>query len=167
MLRVGTEGVYAPFSYHDPARQLTGYDVDIARRSPTSWASRSSSSRPRGIPSSPRSRPTGSTSSPTRSPSRRTAGEVRPVGAVHLLRGGDRHPRRRQLDHLARRPEGQDDGETATSNWAQVASDAGAKVEAVEGFTQAITLLKQGRVDAIVNDSIAVYAYLAETGDNR
>ena len=35
----------------------------------------------------------------------------------------------------------------------------------MEGFTQAITLLNQGRVDAIVNDSIAVYAYLAETGD--
>ena len=32
MLRVGTEGVYSPFSYHDPATgQLTGYDVDVAR----------------------------------------------------------------------------------------------------------------------------------------
>jgi cystine transport system permease protein len=32
VLRVGTEGVYAPFSYHDPATgQLTGYDVDVAR----------------------------------------------------------------------------------------------------------------------------------------
>nr|MDT0526303.1 transporter substrate-binding domain-containing protein [Streptomyces sp. DSM 41633] len=32
MLRVGTEGVYSPFSYHDPATgQLVGYDVDVAR----------------------------------------------------------------------------------------------------------------------------------------
>ena len=32
VLRVGTEGVYSPFSYHDPATgQLTGYDVDVAR----------------------------------------------------------------------------------------------------------------------------------------
>lgn len=51
-----------------------------------------------------------------------------------------------------------------TSNWAQVARDAGARVESVEGFTQAIKLLNQDRVDAI-NDSIAVYAYLAQTGD--
>ena len=36
--------------------------------------------------------------------------------------------------------------QSATSNWAQVARDAGARVEAVEGFTQAITLLNQGRV---------------------
>jgi His/Glu/Gln/Arg/opine family amino acid ABC transporter permease subunit len=56
-------------------------------------------------------------------------------------------------------------GETATSNWAQVARDHGARVEVVEGFTQAIKLLNQGRVDVVINDSIAVYAYLAETGD--
>src|SRR5690242_6068735 len=32
VLRVGTEGVYSPFSYHDPAAgQLVGYDVDVAR----------------------------------------------------------------------------------------------------------------------------------------
>jgi ABC-type amino acid transport substrate-binding protein len=31
VLRVGTEGVYSPFSYHDPATgQLVGYDVDVA-----------------------------------------------------------------------------------------------------------------------------------------
>ena len=32
VLRVGTEGTYAPFTYHDPANgQLSGYDVDVAR----------------------------------------------------------------------------------------------------------------------------------------
>ena len=42
--------------------------------------------------------------------------------------------------------------ENATSNWSQIAKDAGAKVEAVEGFTQAITLLTQGRVDVVERD---------------
>ena len=32
VLRVGTEGVYSPFSYHDPAtNELVGYDVDVAK----------------------------------------------------------------------------------------------------------------------------------------
>src|ERR1044071_8309815 len=32
VLRVGTEGVYSPFSYHDPATgELVGYDVDVAK----------------------------------------------------------------------------------------------------------------------------------------
>ena len=31
VLRVGTEGTYAPFSYHDDSGELVGYDVDVAR----------------------------------------------------------------------------------------------------------------------------------------
>lgn len=30
VFRVGTEGTYAPFTYHDEAGKLTGFDVDIA-----------------------------------------------------------------------------------------------------------------------------------------
>lgn len=29
-LRIGTEGTYAPFTYHDTAGKLTGFDVEIA-----------------------------------------------------------------------------------------------------------------------------------------
>ena len=35
----------------------------------------------------------------------------------------------------------------------------------VEGFTQAITLLKQSRVDVTVNDSLAFLEYQKTTGD--
>ena len=48
-----------------------------------------------------------------------------------------------------------------------MARDAGANVESVEGFAQAVTLLVQGRVDAIVNDNIAVLDYLASTGSTE
>ena len=44
--------------------------------------------------------------------------------------------------------------QSLTSNWYQLAKDSGAKVEAVEGWAQAITLLKQGRVDATINDKL-------------
>lgn len=31
VLKVGTEGTYKPFTYHDSNNELTGYDVDVAR----------------------------------------------------------------------------------------------------------------------------------------
>ncbi len=58
---------------------------------------------------------------------------------------------------------GKTTAQSETSNWAGVARDAGAKVQSVEGFAQAAALVQQGRVDAIVNDNIAVLDYLATT----
>ena len=61
--------------------------------------------------------------------------------------------------------QGKTTAQSATSNWAQVARDAGANVEAVEGFVQAIQLLKDGRVDATVNDTLAVGEYQRTNND--
>ena len=58
---------------------------------------------------------------------------------------------------------GKTTAQSSTSNWATVARDAGANVEAVEGFVQAIQLLKDGRVDATVNDTLAVGDYQRRT----
>ena len=60
---------------------------------------------------------------------------------------------------------GRTTAQSATSNWAQVARDAGANVEAVEGFVQAVQLLKDGRVDATVNDTLAVAEYQKARND--
>lgn len=39
MFKIGTEGTYAPFTFHDASGQLTGFDVDIGAPSPSAWAS--------------------------------------------------------------------------------------------------------------------------------
>lgn len=166
VLRVGTEGVYAPFSYHDESGQLVGYDVDVAR----AVAERI------GVPVEFVETPWDSmfaaleagrfdvvANEVTINPERQAKYDLSQpysVGeGVIVTRADDNSIT--TLDDLA----GKVAAENATSNWSEVARRAGARVEAVEGFTQAITLLTQGRVDAVVNDSIAVYAYLAETGD--
>jgi L-cystine transport system substrate-binding protein len=46
-----------------------------------------------------------------------------------------------------------------------MAKDAGAKVEAVEGGAQAVTLLEQGRVDATINDKLTYLDYEKTEGD--
>lgn len=167
VLRVGTEGVYAPFSYHDPATgQLTGYDVDVARAVAdkigvqiefveTPWDSIFAALEANRFDII-----ANEVTITDERKAKYDLSEPYSVGeGVIVTRTGDNSIT--SLDDL----KGKVAAENATSNWSEIARQAGARVEAVEGFTQAITLLNQGRVDVVVNDSIAVYAYLAETGD--
>src|SRR5206468_3683861 len=60
---------------------------------------------------------------------------------------------------------GKTTAQSTTSNWAGVARGAGAKVEPVEGLTQAVALVKQDRVDATVNDQLSILSYLKTSND--
>lgn len=166
VLRVGTEGVYSPFSYHDPATgQLVGYDVDVARAVAdklgvrvefveTPWDSIFAA-----LEANRFDVVANEVTITDERKAKYDLSEPYSVGeGVIVTRAGD------SISSLANL-KGKVAAENATSNWSDVARKAGARVEAVEGFTQAIKLLNQGRVDVVVNDSIAVYAYLAETGD--
>ncbi len=167
VLRVGTEGVYSPFSYHDPATgELIGYDVDVARAVgeklgvkvefvETPWDAIFAALEA--------DRFDVVANEVTINDERKQKYDLsKPysVGEGVIVTRTDDNSIKSLADI-----KGKVAGETATSNWAEVARDNGARVEAVEGFTQAIKLLNQGRVDLVINDSIAVYAYLAETGD--
>jgi ABC-type amino acid transport substrate-binding protein len=67
VLRVGTEGVYSPFSYHDPATgQLVGYDVDVAHAVADKLGLKVEFVERHGMRSLRPWRPTDSTWSPTR-----------------------------------------------------------------------------------------------------
>jgi cystine transport system substrate-binding protein len=58
---------------------------------------------------------------------------------------------------------GKTSAQSLTSNWNDLAVESGAKVEAVEGWSQAVALLRQGRVDATINDKLTFLDY--ETTD--
>lgn len=167
VLRVGTEGTYAPFSYHDPATgQLTGYDVDVARAVgeklgvnvefvETPWDSIFAALEANRFDVV--------ANQVTISEERQQKydlSEPYAIGeGVIVTRADD--DTIRTLDDLR----GKTAAQSTTSNWAQVARDAGARVESVEGLTQAMALLSQGRVDVVVNDSLSIYDYLATTND--
>jgi ABC-type amino acid transport substrate-binding protein len=62
VLRVATEGTYAPFSFHAAdTNELTGYDVEVIEAVARSSAWRSSSARRSSTRSSPASSPTATT----------------------------------------------------------------------------------------------------------
>ena len=60
---------------------------------------------------------------------------------------------------------GKTTAQSLTSNWYELATSSGAKVENVEGWAQAVSLLKQGRVDATVNDKLTFLDYEETEGD--
>ncbi|WP_231965761.1 ABC transporter permease subunit [Mycobacterium sp. E802] len=167
VLRVGTEGVYAPFSYHDATTgQLTGYDVDVARAVAdklgvrvefveTPWDSIFAA-----LEANRFDVVANEVTINDERKAKYDLSEPYSVGEGVIVTRADDN----SITSLADL-KGKVAAENATSNWSEIARAAGARVEAVEGFTQAIKLLNQGRVDVVVNDSIAVYAYLAETGD--
>ncbi|WP_078290021.1 ABC transporter permease subunit [Mycobacterium sp. D16R24] len=166
-LRVGTEGVYAPFSFHDERTgELTGYDVDVARAvgeklgRPVEFVEIPWDAIFAGLDAE---RFDVVANQVTITPERKAKYDLSTPYAVGegviVTRADD------NTIHTLADVRGKVAAENATSNWSQIARDAGARVETVEGFTQSITLLSQGRVDVVINDSIAVYAYLASTGD--
>src|SRR6185503_8618222 len=167
VLRVGTEGVYSPFSYHDAATgQLVGYDVDVARAVAdklgvrvefveTPWDSIFAA-----LEANRFDVVANEVTINDERKAKYDLSEPYSVGEGVIVTRADDD----SITSLADL-KGKVAAENATSNWSDIARKAGARVESVEGFTQAITLLNQGRVDVVVNDSIAVYAYLAETND--
>ena len=168
VLKVGTEGTYSPFSFHDAKQgnKLVGYDVEVAAAVAkklgvkveyveTPWDSIFA-----GLTSK---RFDVIVNQVTQNPERQGLyGLSTPYTVsegVVATRADDSSIR--SLADL----KGKKTAQSLTSNWAQVAKDAGAQVEGVEGFTQAVTLLKQKRVDATVNDNLAVLDYQKSTGD--
>lgn len=167
VLRVGTEGVYPPFSYHDPATgQLTGYDVDVARAVgeklgvtvefvETPWDSMFAA-----LEANRFDVVANQVSITPERQQKYDLSEPYSIGEGVIVTRADDDSITSLADLRGRIA-----AQSITSNWAQVARDAGAQIEAVEGLTQAMALLSQGRVDVVVNDSLSIYAYLAETND--
>ncbi|GAB3896885.1 hypothetical protein GCM10029964_078930 [Kibdelosporangium lantanae] len=166
VVRVGTEGTYPPFSFHEPGKQdLSGYDIEVIKAvaAKSGWRLEFVETQWDAIfPALDAGRIDVIANQVSVNDERKAKyGLSTPYTYSHgviVRRKGD--DRIKTLADL----KGKTAAESATTNWAKVARDAGANVEAVEGFAQAAALLEQGRVDAIVNDNIAVLDYLSTTG---
>lgn len=168
VIRVGTEGTYPPFTYEDTdTKELTGYDIDVmeAVADEAGWDVEFVEAPFDALfPALDSERIDVIANQVTINPEREarylfTEPYTYSRGVIVTAADTDDIT---SLDDL----EGRTTAQSETSNWAQVARDAGANVESVEGFAQAAELLVQGRVDAIVNDNIAVLDYLASTGSD-
>lgn len=168
VLRVGTEGVYAPYSFHDASQggQLAGYDVDVARAVAdklgvrvefveTSWDSIFAA-----LEADRFDVVANEVTITDERKAKYDLSEPYSIAEGVIVTRKDDNSIKSLADLKGKRA-----AESPTSNWAEVARKAGAEIESVDGFTQAISVLNDGRVDVVVNDSITVLAYQAEHPD--
>lgn len=159
-LRVGTEGTYSPFSYQGTDGKLTGYDIEVTQAVAaklgkkvefvqTPWDAIFAGLEAKRFDLIANQ----VTINDERKAKYDLSQPYTVSEGVIVTRADDS-----SITSLADL-KGKTTAQSATSNWAQVARDAGANVEAVEGFVQAIQLLKDSRVDATVNDTLAVGEY--------
>ncbi|GAB3759663.1 ABC transporter permease subunit [Yimella radicis] len=163
VLRVGTEGVYPPFSYHQ-GNKLTGYDVEfmeaLGRKAgvriqfvEVPWDSMFaalSSGRIDVV-----------ANQVTKNPEREglydlSTPYIETTGVVVVAEDDDSV---KKLSDI----KGKRAGQNLTSNWAQTAKANGAQVVGVDSMDKAIQNLRQGSVDVVVNDKLAVRNFLATT----
>jgi cystine transport system substrate-binding protein len=167
VLRVATEGTYAPFSFHAPgSNELTGYDVEVAKAVGAKLGKKVQFSETQfdsifaGLESNRYDVIANQvTINPERQAKYLFSTPYTVSTGVVVTRADDASV------HSLADVKGKRSAQSTTSSFAELATKAGAKVEPVEGFTQAITLLKQKRVDVTINDSLALLEYQKTTGD--
>lgn len=168
VLTVGTEGTYKPFSFHrGGAGDLTGYDVDVVTAvadklgvkpefKETQWDAIFA-----GLESG---RFDVIANQVTIDAARKKAYDFSTPYTVSkgvIVTKADNQDITSFADL-----KGKTTAQSLTSNWNDLAKESGAKVQGVEGWAQSVTLLKQGRVDATINDQLTYLDYQKATPDD-
>ena len=165
-LRVGTEGTYSPFSFQGTDGKLTGYDVEVVQAVgaklgkkvefvQTPWDAIFAALEAKRF-----DLVANQVTINAERKAKYDLSEPYTISKGVIVTRSDNT----DITSLADL-KGKTTAQTTTSNWAGVARNAGANVEGVEGFVQAVQLLKDGRVDATVNDTLAVAEYQKVRGD--
>jgi cystine transport system substrate-binding protein len=166
-LRVGTEGTYSPFSFQGTDGKLTGYDVEVVEAVgaklgkkvefvQTPWDAIFAALEAKRF-----DLVANQVTINAERKAKYDLSEPYTISKGVIVTRADNT----DINSLADL-KGKTTAQTTTSNWATVARNAGATVEGVEGFVQAVQLLKDGRVDATVNDTLAVAEYQKVRGDS-
>ncbi|UIK89166.1 amino acid ABC transporter substrate-binding protein [Arthrobacter polaris] len=156
-----TEGTYKPFSFHaGGAGELTGYDVDVATAVAKKLGVKATFEETQfdsifaGLEAK---RFDAVANQVTINPTRQEKYDLSIPYTVSqgVIVTKDSNTDIKSFADL----KGKTTAQSLTSNWYTLATDSGATVENVEGWAQSVSLLKDGRVDAIVNDKLTFLDY--------
>lgn len=166
VIKIGTEGTYAPYSYHDEEGNLVGFDVEIAELVAeklgveaefleTKWDAMIA-----GLDAKRFDIIANQVGITDERKEKYDFSE--PYTYIHgALIVEENNEDIKTFEDIS----GKKSAQTLTSNWGKTAEEYGAELVGVEGFEQSIELVETGRADATINSEVALYDYLKQKPD--
>ncbi|CAG4885535.1 amino acid ABC transporter substrate-binding protein [Paraburkholderia gardini] len=156
VFKIGTEGTYAPFTFHDASNQLTGFDVEIGRAIAQRLGVKAEFIEGKwdgliaGLDANRYDAVINEVSITDARKAKYDFSSPYITSHAALIVRSD-NTTIKTFDDL----KGKKSANTLTSNFGKIALAHGADVVAVQGFNESVDLLTSGRVDATVNDSLS------------
>lgn len=156
VFKIGTEGTYPPFTYHEASGPLTGFDVDIGREIAKRLGVKAEfvESKWDGlIAGLDAKRYDVVINEVSITPERKARYDFSDPYIVSkaVLIVSNKNTTITSFADL----KGKKSAHTLTSNYAQLARKYGAEIVATDGFNQSVDLVAQGRADATINDNLS------------
>lgn len=160
VLKVGTEGTYAPFTYHDKDGKLVGFDVEIAEAIGKKLGVKVEFVEGKwdgliaGLDAN-RYDAVINEVGITEERKKKFAFSEPYIASRAVLIVKDDNVDIKSFADL----KGKKAAQSLTSNFAKIAQENGAEIVGTEGFDQSIALVTQGRADATINDSLSFFDF--------
>ncbi|MCT7377201.1 amino acid ABC transporter substrate-binding protein [Chelativorans salis] len=160
VLRIGTEGTYAPFTYHDSSGDLVGFDVELGREVAKRLGVEAQFLEGRwdgliaGLDANRYDAVINQVGITEERKAKYDFSEPYIASKAALIVREDND----EIGSFADL-EGKRSAQSLTSNYAKMAEEAGAELVATEGFDQAVQLVVNRRADATINDSLSFYDF--------
>ncbi|HAT2609225.1 TPA: amino acid ABC transporter substrate-binding protein [Kluyvera intermedia] len=156
VLKIGTEGTYPPFTYHDASGKLVGFDVEIGREIAKRIGVKAEFVEGKWdglIAGLDAKRYDAVINQVSITPERQAkfAFSEPYISSKAVLIVNSNNTAIKSFDDL----KGKKSAHTLTSNYAQLARKYGAEVVGTDGFDQSVSLVAQGRADATINDNLS------------
>ncbi|MTH54481.1 transporter substrate-binding domain-containing protein [Bacillus mangrovi] len=156
VVTIGTEGTYAPFTFHDKSGKLTGFDVEVAEEVfkrldiKTKFVETKWDGMIAGLDAKRYDMVANQVAIRPERLEKYDMSEPYIVSKAVLIVREDNN----EIQSLADL-KGKKVGQSLDSNYRKIAEENGASNTVVEGFNQSIDLIAAGRVDATINDSLS------------
>ncbi len=165
-LRIGTEGTYPPFTYHDESGALVGFDVEIGREIAERLGVEAQfvegpwDGLIAGIDANRYDVVINQVGITEERQAKYDFSDPYIASKAALVVRGDNEEIASFEDLAGKRA-----AQTLTSNFAALAQQYGAEIVSTEGFDQSIALVLQGRADATLNDSLSFFDFKKQQPD--